>query len=167
MEVLVATRTPRPDAGVEHVALDELLERSDVVVVACPLTPETYHLLDAAGLARMKPHALLVNVARGPIVDQTALAIALREGRLGGAGLDVFDPEPVDPADPLLGLPNVVAAPHALGYWDQLFTGCVADACRAIVAVSRGDVPEEVANPEVLASPRFREKLRRFERSRT
>lgn len=167
LEVIVATRTPPADGGVEHVALDALLERADVVVVACPLTPETHHLLDAAALARMKPHALLVNVARGPIVDQAALADALREGRLGGAGLDVFDPEPIDPADPLLALPDVVGAPHALGYWDQLFSGCVADACGAILAVARGEVPQDVANPEVLTSPRFLAKLTRFERSRT
>jgi phosphoglycerate dehydrogenase-like enzyme len=167
MEVLVATRTPPSDGDVETVELEELLDRSDVVVVACPLTPETHHLLDAQRLGRMRPGALLVNVARGAIVDQSALADAIREGRLGGAGLDVFDPEPIAPDDPLLALPTVIGAPHALGYWDQLFSGCVAEACEAILAVSRGEVPADVVNRPVLAEARFLEKLHRFERSRT
>src|SRR5215203_6482527 len=90
MRVLVSQRSDPRDAGVEHVPLDALLEQADVVVLACPLTQETYHLLDATRLERLKTGALLVNVARGPIVDQEALAGALASGRVGGAGLDVF-----------------------------------------------------------------------------
>jgi phosphoglycerate dehydrogenase-like enzyme len=113
----------------------------------------------------MKPGALLVNIARGPIVDQVALVEALREGRLAAAGLDVFDPEPIARDDPLLELPNVLATPHALGYWDLLFRQCVNDTCMAILAVARGEVPEDVVNPAVLDDPRFLDKLSRFERS--
>jgi phosphoglycerate dehydrogenase-like enzyme len=160
--VLVTTRHRLREEGVEWVALEELLAAADAVVVACPLTPETRGLLDARRLALMKPAALLVNVARGAIVDQAALYEALRDGRLGGAGLDVFDPEPLPRDDPLLALPTVVGAPHSLGYTDELVRGCVEGACGALVAVSRGEVPDNVANPAVLESPRLREKLRRF-----
>jgi phosphoglycerate dehydrogenase-like enzyme len=161
MRVLVSQRSDPGDSGVEHVPLDILLEQADVVVLACPLTPETHHLLDAARLERMKTSALLVNVGRGPVVDQHALVEALAAGRLGGAGLDVFEQEPVGPADPVLGAPHVVAAPHALGYWDQLFRDCVGAACGALLDVAAGRVPADVANPAVLESPLFRAKLGR------
>ena len=97
--------------GVECLALDELLATSDVVSIHCPLTPETRHLIDAAALSRMKPTALIVNTARGPIVDEAALADALVEGRLGGAALDVYEREPeVHPR--LLAAPRTLLAPH-------------------------------------------------------
>jgi phosphoglycerate dehydrogenase-like enzyme len=162
MRVLVSTPRPPDDPVVTPVELDELLAESDVVVVAAPLKPETHHLLDARRLALMKPTAVLVNVARGAIVEQAALVAALREGRLAGAGLDVFEQEPVPPDDPLLGLPNVVAAPHSLGYTDELFRGCVESACRAILTVRAGRVPQHVANPAVLERPEFQAKLARF-----
>jgi glyoxylate reductase len=88
------------------------LERADFVSLHTPLTAETRHLIDADALARMKPTAILVNTARGPIVDHDALAAALREGRLGGAGLDVTDPEPLPPDHPLLQTPNLLVVPH-------------------------------------------------------
>jgi D-3-phosphoglycerate dehydrogenase len=96
-------------------ALDAVLEQSDYVSVHVPLTRSTRHLLDAPALARMRPTGVLINVARGEIVDQTALIQALRSGRLRGAGLDVFASEPIDPAHPLLQLDNVVATPHVAG----------------------------------------------------
>ena len=92
--------------------LHAALERADFVSVHTPLTPETRHLIDAETLAVMKPTAILVNTARGPIIDQDALAAALREGRLGGAGLDVTDPEPLPPDHPLLQTPNLLVVPH-------------------------------------------------------
>ena len=88
------------------------LERADFVSLHTPLTPDTHHLIDAAALAVMKPTAVLVNTARGPIVDQDALAAALREGRLGAAALDVTDPEPLPPDHPLLDAPNLLVVPH-------------------------------------------------------
>jgi glyoxylate reductase len=92
--------------------LHAVLERADFVSVHTPLTPETRHLIDADALAVMKPTAILVNTARGPIVDQDALAAALRDGRLGGAGLDVTDPEPLPADHPLLDTPNLLVVPH-------------------------------------------------------
>jgi glyoxylate reductase len=92
--------------------LHAALERADFVSVHTPLTSETRHLIDADALAVMKPTAILVNTARGPIVDQDALAAALRDGRLAGAGLDVTDPEPLPPAHHLLDTPNLLVVPH-------------------------------------------------------
>jgi glyoxylate reductase len=92
--------------------LAELLRTSDVVSLHCPLTPQTHRLIDADALAATKPGAILVNTARGPIVDQEALADALHAGRLGGAALDVTDPEPLSPAHPLLAAPNLIVLPH-------------------------------------------------------
>jgi glyoxylate reductase len=94
------------------VPLAELLERSDFVSIHCPLMPETHHLIDAAALERMRPTAILINTARGPIVDQAALVAALQTGQIAGAALDVTDPEPPSLDDPLLGAPNVIVAPH-------------------------------------------------------
>jgi D-3-phosphoglycerate dehydrogenase len=162
MDVLVAQRTPVAEAGVRHVPLDTLLAESDVVVVACPLTEETRGLLDARRLALMKPTAFLVNVARGAIVDQRALVDALRERRLAGAAVDVVDPEPLPRDDPLLELPNVVGAPHSLGYTDHLVRDCVASACAALLAAAAGRVPADLANPAVVDNPIFTEKLSRI-----
>jgi phosphoglycerate dehydrogenase-like enzyme len=162
LRVLVAQRSDPADPAVEHVPLEVLLEQADVVVIAAALTPETHHLLDADRIGRMKPSAFLVNVSRGPIVDQAALEAALQEGRLAGAGLDVFEQEPVDPADPILTAPGFVGAPHALGYWDELFRRSVADACSAILDVAAGRVPSDIANADVLQSPLFTDKLSRF-----
>ncbi len=110
----------------------------------------------------MKSTAFLVNVSRGAIVDQSALVDALREGRLAGVGVDVVDPEPLPADDPLLALPNVVGAPHSLGYTDELLRGCVGGACDALLAVAAGRVPPDLVNPDVLDNPLFTTKLARF-----
>jgi glyoxylate reductase len=105
MDVLVHSRS-------SGTSLDELLERSDFVSLHCPLTPETRHLIDAGALAKMKPTAILVNTARGPIVDQAALATALHAEAIAGAALDVTEPEPLPADDPLLTAPNLIVVPH-------------------------------------------------------
>jgi glycerate dehydrogenase len=87
-----------------------------VISLHCPLTPETEHLVNAERLALMRPQALLLNTSRGPLVDNQALAAALREGRIGGAGLDVLDVEPPPADNPLLGAPNCVITPHIAWY---------------------------------------------------
>jgi phosphoglycerate dehydrogenase-like enzyme len=118
--VVAVSRNGRPDPlADEVVAADRLFDalgRSDAVVLAVPLNAQTRHLIDARALAAMQPHALLINIARGGVIDQPALATALAEGRLGGAGLDVTDPEPLPPDDPLWTLPNALITPHVAGY---------------------------------------------------
>ncbi len=95
-----------------EVELDELLGRSDFVSIHVPLTPDTHHLIDAAALQKMRSNAILINTARGPIVDQDALRQALSEGQISGAALDVTDPEPLPSGDPLLTAPNLIVVPH-------------------------------------------------------
>jgi (S)-sulfolactate dehydrogenase len=103
------------DTGVARRELDGLLAESDAVTLHVPLTGETRHLIDAARIGRMKPGAVLVNSARGGVVDEAALVAALRAGRLGGAALDVFEHEPVPAGSPLAGVPNLVLTPHVAG----------------------------------------------------
>jgi phosphoglycerate dehydrogenase-like enzyme len=110
--VVYGSRSPRPDAVGEAVTLKELLAESDIVSLHLPLLPETTKLIDEEALARMKPGSILINTARGALVDQDALVAALRAGHLRAAGLDVFAEEPLPPDHPLLGLENVVLAPH-------------------------------------------------------
>jgi D-3-phosphoglycerate dehydrogenase len=153
--------------GVELLDLDTLLGTADFVCVCCALTPETRHLINADRLARMKPTAFLINVARGPIVDQAALTAALRDRRIQGAGLDVFEQEPVDPDDPILRLDNVIVAPHSLCWTDECFRGIGHSACASIVDVAAGRVPRHVVNRAVLDQAGFREKMGQFKRIAT
>lgn len=109
--------------GVRSAALSEVLAQADIVTLHIPLTPTTRHLLDARAFATMKPGAFVVNTARGGIIDEAALEQALRDGRLGGAGLDVFEQEPLPVGHPLTMLPNVVLTPHiSAGTRDALLT---------------------------------------------
>src|SRR5262245_30730935 len=119
--------------GIAWLPLERLLAESDFVVVCCALTPQTRHLLDARRLALLKPTAFLINVARGPIIEQAGLTDVLRARRIAGAALDVFEQEPIDPRDPLLALDNVILAPHAICWTDELPLGNGRSACQAIL----------------------------------
>ena len=136
--------------GARVVPLEQLLRESDYVVVACLLNDQTRHLINAANLAVMKPSAYLINVARGPIVDETALIAALQAGRIAGAGLDVFEQEPPAPDNPLLTMENVIATPHSLCWTDQCFAGLGGSAIQSIVDLSERRVPMYVVDRRVL-----------------
>ncbi len=112
MDVIANTRTQRPDAPFPLVALDRLLQSSDVVSLHCPLTPETQHLINRKSLASMKAGAILINVSRGPVVDEAALAEALSSGHLKGAAVDVLNEEPPRTGSPLLVAPRCLVTPH-------------------------------------------------------
>lgn len=153
-DATILVHTPRPDAeyaastGVTYVSLPELLERSDYVSVHAPLTEQTKYMIDAAALARMKPGAIVINTARGGLVEDAHLLAALQEGRLAGAGLDVFVSES-DPAykpvtEALLALPQVVATPHSGASSREGLDRTNMIASRCVVAVlDGGDPPAE------------------------
>jgi D-3-phosphoglycerate dehydrogenase len=147
--------------GVELVSLPELLRESDFVTVHCALTPETRGLIGAAELALMKPTAFLVNTARGPIIDQSALTEVLVAHRIRGAGLDVFTEEPVDPNEPLLRLDNVIVTPHAITWTEELLRDYSLSCVEAVGAVLAGQLPEHVVNREAADRPGVRAKLAR------
>ncbi|HET9677245.1 MAG TPA: NAD(P)-dependent oxidoreductase, partial [Solirubrobacterales bacterium] len=126
--------------GAERLPLERLLAEADVVSLHCPLTPETHHLVGAAELAAMKPSAVLVNAARGPVVDERALAEALAAGQIAAAGLDVYEHEPqVEPG--LLELENVVLSPHLGSATVETRTAMAELAARNAIAVVRGEEP--------------------------
>ena len=128
------------ELGARYLSQDELLAEADAVSVHCPLTEQTRHLIDAAALERMKPSAVLINTSRGPVVDERALAEALRDGRIAAAGLDVFEREPeVDPA--LLELDNAVLIPHLGSATVETRTAMAELAARNVVGVLTGTGP--------------------------
>jgi phosphoglycerate dehydrogenase-like enzyme len=141
----------------ERLPLDDLLERSDVVSVHLRLSPSSTRLLDRDRLARMRPGAILVNTARGAIVDEPALVEALHSGRLAGAGLDVFATEPLPADHPLRGAPNVVLTPHIGWKVEELFAEWVEIAAEQLAAWRAGRLPaDEVLDPAAIRVPRPR-----------
>jgi D-3-phosphoglycerate dehydrogenase / 2-oxoglutarate reductase len=139
-------------AGCEAVTdLDAGLPRADFVTIHCPKTPETVGMFNAARLARMKPTAYLVNTARGGIIDEPALHAALSTGKLAGAGLDVYEKEPVQPDNPLLKLSNVVSAPHMAGVTKESLDRMGLQTAKNILSALDGKpIRENVINQEVL-----------------
>jgi len=134
--------------GYRYAELDALLSESDFVTLHTALTPETKGMIGAAALARMKPTAFLINAARGPIIDEAALIAALRAGTIAGAGLDVFEKEPLDPASPLLAMDNVVALPHVGSATQATRDAMVELAADNILAVLGGQPPVTPVNRE-------------------
>jgi phosphoglycerate dehydrogenase-like enzyme len=151
------------EIGVELKPLETMLRESDFVSLHCRLTPQTRRMIGAAQLALMKPTAFFINVARGELVDQSALVTALRERRLAGAGLDVFEVEPLPMDDPLLQLDNVILTPHWLPATKEVWQATGRAMAEGMLRASRGLVPENIVNTEVLERPDFRAKLARFE----
>jgi D-3-phosphoglycerate dehydrogenase len=157
MSVLTHTRSPVTEAGVEAVSLSDLVTRADVLVLCAPLTDQTRGLIDAAALARMKPGAILVNVARGPLVVEEALIHALSSGHLGGAALDVFDTQPLPPDHPLMHLPNVILTPHMAGITEESMLRMGQGVVAETRLVLKGDLPVNLCNPDVL--PLYRKRF--------
>jgi len=129
--------------------LIELASKVDILSIHTPLTPETYHLINRDVLRSMKPGAILINAARGAVVDEAALIEALQEGHLGGAGLDVYDPEPPAPDNPLFQLDQVVLTPHVASFTDEGRRRMGLTVVEDTLRVLRGELPQYLANPEV------------------
>ncbi len=142
-------------AGVTKVEFAELLQRSDYVSIHSPLSPETQHLFSTDAFRQMKPTAYLVNTARGPIVDEKALAEALDKKQLAGAVLDVVEKEPPSNS-PLLGRDNVILTPHTAFYSEESLLELQTKAAEEVVRVLSGEVPRNPVNPEVLKAARAR-----------
>jgi phosphoglycerate dehydrogenase-like enzyme len=141
---------------VEFVKREELFERSDVLSIHVPLTATTHHAVGQQELALMKSSAIVINTARGPIVDQSALLTALQNRQIAGAGLDVFEQEPVAADNPLLGLDNIILTPHSAALTRECVIRMALEAVKCTLEVFSGRVPPNVANPQVLASDRWK-----------
>ncbi len=140
--------------GLQRKLFDELLAESDVLSLHLPATPETYRLFNKATFAKMKRGAVLLNTARGTLVDEADLLDALNSGQLSGAGLDVFDPEPPRPTNPILQHPHVVSAPHVAGIDSKSMTDMATLAARCMVDVYQGRWPVDCMVNRELAGPR-------------
>jgi glyoxylate reductase len=151
MKIICHTRTPDLEFGrqygIEYVELDELVRRADVVSLFASLTPQTRHMIGARELGLMKPTAYLINIARGELVDEAALLDTLRERRIAGAGLDVFETEPLYDS-PFFALDNVVLTPHQAGLTHSGKSGAAVRAVRNAIDAIEGRLPKDAINPD-------------------
>lgn len=150
------------ELGVELLPLHDVMRQADFLSVHCALTGETRGMIDGDALECMKPTAYLVNLARGPIIDQRALTEVLQARKIAAAALDVFELEPISPDDPLLQLDNVMLSPHSAGMTRDFVRAMGVVDCQGMLAAARGEVPEHVVNKEVLERPGFQAKLARW-----
>jgi D-3-phosphoglycerate dehydrogenase len=160
-EILVYTRTVPAEAGrvplpVRFVEFDTLLRESDVISLHVPLDERTRGLIGADELARMKPGVMIVNTARGGLIDEIALAEALQDGQVGGAAIDTFDPEPPDPAHPLRRRHDVILTGHIVGHTRELFDSLLPTARANIARLLNGEPPLHLCNPRALPAWRAR-----------
>jgi phosphoglycerate dehydrogenase-like enzyme len=171
MQVLAYSPHADPAAaralGTRLTPLDEVLRESDFVSLHCRLTNDTRRMIRAPQLALMKSTAYFINVGRGELVDQDDLVTALRDRRIAGAGLDVFQIEPLPPDDALIQLDNVILTPHWSASTADVWRATGLAMADGMIKTARGDVPDNIVNPEVLVRPAFREKLARFEENRS
>ncbi|MEI8719381.1 hydroxyacid dehydrogenase [Mesorhizobium sp. ISC11] len=151
LKVVATTRSmqPAPDK-VGFLSIDALVEQSDIIVLCCPLTPETRGLINRERIARMKPQALLINVSRGPVVDDDALIEALQKRRIGGAALDVFATQPLPSNHPYFGFDNVIVTPHMAGITEESMMRMGVGAVGEALLVLAGKLPVNLRNPEVV-----------------
>ena len=158
MRILYYNATRRPDLeaslGLEYAPLDDVLAQSDFISIHTPLTAETHHLFNRARLRQMKPTAILINTARGPVVETDALVEALRAGEIGGAALDVTEPEPLPADHPLLSLPNCLVVPHIGSATLATRSAMAETAARNLLAGLRGEALPSGLNAEALGTGR-------------
>ncbi|MGE0666128.1 MAG: NAD(P)-dependent oxidoreductase [Sphingomonadales bacterium] len=150
VRILANTRTPREAPGVAFVPLDALIAESDVVVVLASLNGESLHLLEERRLARIRRDAVLLNLSRGPVVDEAALARLVAAGHLSAVALDVFEVEPLPADSPLRALPNAILTPHSIGHTTESFAAIPRVAVANVLAVIAGEVPASTLNPDAL-----------------
>ena len=150
------------DVNCQLVDMDTILQQSDFLSICCPLNDETRHMIGERELGKMKASSFLINMARGPIIDEKALVRALTERWIEGAGIDVFEEEPTPLNNPLLKLDNVILAPHALAWLDETFIGQWDTILGQIQDIKRGRLPIGLVNTEVWYRPEFHRKLHRF-----
>ena len=149
MRVLAYDPYVGPSEVARLTTLEEVLRESDFVSLHPVLTPETFHLLNADRLALMKPTAVVINTSRGGVIDEQALIAALQQGRIAGAGLDVFEVEPPAPDNPLLSMPNVIGTPHGLSHAVESVARCAAMTQENVLAILDGRLPPHLVNPGV------------------
>jgi phosphoglycerate dehydrogenase-like enzyme len=172
-EMNILAYSPRADAaeaaalGVKLVSMEDVFSQSDYVSVHASLRPDTRGMIRREHLALMQPHAYFINIARGELVDQHALTELLQQRRIAGAGLDVFEEEPLPASDPLIQLDNVILTPHWLPATVDGGRSIVRAALSGVFKAATGEVPDNVLNPAVLQKPGFRAKLARFEDNRS
>jgi phosphoglycerate dehydrogenase-like enzyme len=159
------TREQAATVGVELVSMDELFEQSDFLAVNTLLNPKTKGIVGENELRKMKSTAYLINTARGPIVNEAALIRALQERWIAGAGLDVFEQEPLQPGSPLRELDNVILSPHGLAWTEEIVRDNGMEACNNILTIARGELPASIVNKEVIERPGFQKKLARYRRT--
>ena len=143
------------ELGVELVTLDELMATSDFVSIHCPLNDETFDLIGERELSLMKPDAYLINTARGGIANEDALGKALKNNLIAGAAIDCFVGEPITSPHSFSDLENVLLAPHAIAWTDELYRDIGAAACQGLIDLALGDLPKGIVNREVLDRPGF------------
>jgi phosphoglycerate dehydrogenase-like enzyme len=154
------------ELDVQLTDLDTVLSESDYLMVNCALTSETRGLIGAPELGKMKPQAVIINTARGPIIQQQPLIEALETGKIRGAALDVFEKEPLETDSRLMKLDNVILTSHSIAWSAELFRDMGRMDCEGALAVARGEAPLHVVNRDVLERPGFRAKLEKYRRSR-
>ncbi|MBI3865066.1 MAG: 3-phosphoglycerate dehydrogenase [Planctomycetia bacterium] len=152
--------------GVELVSLEELLRRSDIVSIHARPRPENRRMIGAAQFALMKPAAYFVNIARGELVDEAALVEVLKNRRIAGAALDVFEHEPLPAGNPLIQLDNVILTPHWSASTSDVWKATGRAMVDGMLRAARGELPDNIVNRDVLSRPGFRAKLARFEENR-
>ncbi len=157
-----ASKESAHQLGVDLVSLDELLRQSDYVLINSPLTPETRGLIGKREFSLMKPDSVLINTARGPIVNQQALIEAIENKIIRGAALDVFEQEPLSADSRLTSMDNVILTSHSIAWTEELFRDMGRIDCEGALSIKRGEAPKNVVNPEVLCQPGFLKKLENY-----